>query len=630
MKKFIAIAILLLSLSEVIGNITYSKKFGDDAVAVIKNYREEFKIFSPSEAQRTIKYDITIMNEAGEKYGMFYEYYDQFRSINIKNATIYNARGEKIKKIRRRHFKDESMVPGYSLYDDNRLIYYKPHVKSYPYTVSYEYEIDYEGLLSYPSWTPHFDYGVAVRTTQFKLIVPKTVGIHYREHHLPSKAKINDKNNKRVYIWKADHLKPLYKEPLSPPVNHDIPRLDIAPNRFEIDGFRGRLDTWKNFGKWNNKLLRHRDSLLPSTVREIQRITDTLDQTKEKVKHLFEYVRSKTRYVSIQLGIGGWQPSGSLEVDKLGYGDCKALANYTKSILETAGIKSHYALIKSSTNPFIFDWDFPSNQFNHAILCVPNNGDTLWLETTSKTKPLGYLGRRCSNRKALLITPEGGKIANTPHFCADDNLQLQSAEINLSCEGNAIAQINTTYNGLWYDEFLAQKNKSSKKKENWLSKHLPLNEFNIEAYDYQNKERKAISGTRQLKLKIQNYAAKSGKRLFLPLNLLGKRTQTFKEIKKRHSKVMIKFSCKVKDTIKYDIPNGYAIEYLPERKHHESVFGEYTAKTTSRDKKIHYIREIKLKKGIYPSNHYRELCNFFRNIVKADRKKAVLVRQNKN
>ena len=67
------------------------------------------------------------------------------------------------------------------------------------------------------------------------------------------------------------------------------------------------------------------------TAAYIKEITGNISDPKAKAQKIYEYMQHKTHYVSIQIGIGGYQPFTASEVDKDGYGDCKALCNYTRA-----------------------------------------------------------------------------------------------------------------------------------------------------------------------------------------------------------------------------------------------------------------------------------------------------------
>jgi hypothetical protein len=67
------------------------------------------------------------------------------------------------------------------------------------------------------------------------------------------------------------------------------------------------------------------------------------------------------------------------------------------------------------------DPDFPENGFNHVILCVPDQKDSVWLECTSSSNEFNELGTFTENRYALLITDEGGALVPTPKSYSSSN-----------------------------------------------------------------------------------------------------------------------------------------------------------------------------------------------------------------
>ena len=98
------------------------------------------------------------------------------------------------------------------------------------------------------------------------------------------------------------------------------------------------------------------------------------------------------------MGIGGWKPMPASEVSKKGYGDCKALTNYMRTLLTAAGIPSYYAIIYNDDSVINFDKDFPKLDGNHVILMVPTEKNDIWLENTSQRVAFNHLSYSSHNR----------------------------------------------------------------------------------------------------------------------------------------------------------------------------------------------------------------------------------------
>jgi len=91
----------------------------------------------------------------------------------------------------------------------------------------------------------------------------------------------------------------------------------------------------------------------------------------KKAKAIYEYVQNNTRYISVQIGLGGWKPISAKEVDDKKYGDCKGLTNYTKALLNLVDIESNYCVVYSGSEIQDISEDFTSMQGNHVILNIP-------------------------------------------------------------------------------------------------------------------------------------------------------------------------------------------------------------------------------------------------------------------
>ena len=214
----------------------------------------------------------------------------------------------------------------------------------------------------------------------------------------------------------------------------------------------------------------------------------TTSGDREKIFILYDFLQKNTRYISIQLGIGGWQPFEAAYVAEKKYGDCKALSNYMIALLKEAGITGKYVEIYGGKSPPPFIEDFSFSQSNHVISCVPLNKDTIWLECTSQTVSPGYMGSFTGNRKALLIDETGGHVVQTPVYRAGDNLRLRIVKAVADEQGNLSAEITNTYSGLQQDfPHSLMYDASKEERVKFLNQMFNLPTYEVIKNDYKSK-----------------------------------------------------------------------------------------------------------------------------------------------
>jgi transglutaminase-like putative cysteine protease len=596
-----------------------------NANVVIRHHEETFKILSRSKATHFCHVVYTILNAKGKSYAEEIVAYDKLRKITSFKATAYDASGMPTKKLKNSEIIDQSSFEG--LYSDNRLKAADLIQGQYPYSVEFEYEVEYKFLYFIPDFDILPDEKVSSQHAAYTLSYPKTLRPRYYAINVDLKPSQSELDGEEFVRWEFNNMKAVKFEPLSPPESELLPQIIAAPSSFEFDGYAGNMDTWDGLGQWIKTLNVGRDILPDATKEKIRNLTASCKTTDEKVRVVYEFLQNKTRYVSIQLGIGGFQPFEAAVVDQVGYGDCKALSNYMVALLSSIGIKSNYTLIRAGDNAYPFNVGFPASRFNHVVVFVPNEKDTIWLECTSQTNPLGYMGNFTGNRNALAITDNGAKIVRTPVYGPDKNVQRRTAEVKLDMSGNASAKVKTTYSGLQYENgdlnfYITGKHDDQQK---WVRQNTQIPAFDINNFMMKNIPLRIPSAEVTLDLTLNRLASVSGKRLFLVPNLMNRSSYIPDKVDARKNKVVIKTGYVDLDTINYTIPEEIYPEFLPEAVKIKSRFGEYEASFTVDQGKVIYVRRVRMINGEYPPDSYNELIDFYKSVSKADHQKIVFL-----
>jgi len=601
-----------------------SEELKKNAHTVVRLNETTFSVESIKKATIKNHQVITILDKNGEYASKKSVGYDKLHKLKYFKIHIYDAEGKLIKKAKSSDIKDYSATSGGTLFDDNRVKYYEALQNDYPFTIEYEYEREFNGILNYPEWRAINAYDRSVEQAEYSINIPQNLKLRTKTYHFKGEYHKSSADGIDTYFWGVNNIKAFKSEPFSPDFNEIVPRVVPAPLEFEMEGFKGSQDSWEVFGKWRNQLIKDRDNLPLETIETVEELIANCKSDYEKIEILYQYMQSKTRYVGIQLGIGGWQPFPAETVDKLGYGDCKALTNYMKALLKVVNLNSCYTSIRAGEGAHYFDKDFVSNQSNHIILMVPLSQDTVWLECTSQTSPCGFLGSFTNDRVALVHTEEGGKLIHTPIYKSDQNTQITSANVIIDINGHAKASVIRDYKGLQYENLEGIYEDGPEDQKKALYKSISLSDFTIDKLTIEQDKKRIPKSKLELELNIKNYLSKAGNRLFMPLNIMNRSTYIPKKLKERKFPIEEDYAYCDTDTIQYTIPKNMLIENLPKAVSLETEFGKYSTKIEVNDNKVTYIRNQEMYTWQFPSEKYDALRKFYKTIARADKAKLIL------
>jgi hypothetical protein len=600
----------------------------EDANAVIRNESTLIHIKKVDQMSVKVSRTITVLNKLGKNYVDARVGYDNDTKIVSLSAEVYDAFGKRIKKVKKKDFSDYSAVDGGTLYSDNRVKVFDYTPIKYPYTVKFEYEYETSSTGFVPRWQPMDWYYVGVEKSSYQIIKSNEITLRKKKENFKG-YNIKDTSTEGSIHYTMENQKPLEYERGTKYFSQLTPVLYVVPNEFALKGVKGKAAGWKEFGKWyHSKLISGRDLLDEATKKKIKELVAHTDDPVEKAKIVYQFMQDKTRYISVQVGIGGWEPIAANQVDKVGYGDCKGLTNYTKALLDVVGVTSYFTLVYANGKKDIMQ-DFASMQGNHAILNIPNKGNDIWLECTSQIKPFGFLGSFTDDRNVLVVTPEGGVIKRTPAYLDEYNLQSTKADIQLDIVGNVKATIEITSKGTQYDDKFRIESKSQKelKKRYKASVWSYNNNLSIEKIELKN-DKEAVKFTEKIAVAIENHATLQQGAYLFRVNMFDKYEYIPKRYRNRKLPLIISRGFKDISEFTIELPSGYILERFPEDIVIENKFGKYRVQFKKiSDSKIVYSRELLIKSGEYPKEDYKAYRSFLKKIVKRDNLRLSLIKK---
>ncbi|MGB5420290.1 DUF3857 domain-containing protein [Algibacter sp.] len=609
-------------------SLTIPTSLSQNANAVIRSDDVQINMISSSEMAVTVKRIVTVFNKEGNDAINAYVHYDNNVKIKDLEVLVYDNFGEEIKKIKKNDFRDVSAVDGGTLYSDSRVKFLDYTPIGYPYTMEFICETLTSNTAFIQSFMPIDDYYVSVEKSTYQISFPSDLTIRTKQKNF----KDFDLKKEKVSVlikYQVDNISAIKPEEYAPAFFDMAPKVLVASKQFTLEGVHSEVENWDDFAKWMyHDLIKDTHDLSESTIAMIQNLVKDEPDDMAKAKKVYQFVQDKVRYISVQVGIGGWKPFNASEVDRLGYGDCKALTNYTMALLQAVGIKSNYTVVYAGKSQRNFETDFAAMMGNHAILNIPIEGDDLWLECTSQKLPFGFIGDFTDDRDVLVITPEGGKIKRTKKYKVEDNSQSIKGYYSVSNEGTLDADALVNSKGIQYDD----KYWLETEPERDLDKHYKnrwryVNGLSISSMDIKNNKTDS-EFIEHIHFNAANYTKKIGDRMLLTINALNRNTHVPDRYRDRKFPLKINRGFKDVDEYEIELPSEYKIESLPKNATIENSFGSYKTEIRVKDEnKLVYKREFIINDGEFPKEDYTNFRSFYKEVTNLDNTKIALIKK---
>jgi len=318
----------------------------------------------------------------------------------------------------------------------------------------------------------------------------------------------------------------------------------------------------------------------------------------EKIRKIFYWVQDNIRYVAFEDGIAGFKPEAAHKVYQNRFGDCKGMANLTKTLLTQAGFDARLCWIGTSLLPY--GYETPSLAVNNHMICaVFINGKHYYLDPTEKFSAFGEYAERIQGKQALIENGDKYIIDRIPVTDKDHNLIHRKETFSLA--GNELrGSANLRITGESKKDMLYLMDAIRKDK-----KELAINYFlaggdknllakNIVLSDLNDREKDMSFG---YDLEVANHVNAFEQDIYVDLDLYKEfanltldsdRVSDYdfgKKINRRH-------------TVTLQLPDNCTIKHLPANLviTHESF--TFRISYRQEDKKIHCEKELVIPAGI--------------------------------
>lgn len=575
-----------------------------------------------------------IMENLNRTAGTRIYYSGSFNEVYDIEVYVYTPEGSKYKKTSITQFEHEEEISDDYFQDDSKFVQiaFGEIKKGSKTFVKYKMRYKDPHLLSgftFHRWSP---VDMANYTIKFNSKVKLNI-VEKNFQNLITKNTSTEKSKKygnlTVYNWSAKSLPELKEEDDAPSSKyyaaHVIPILTSYEGKKETVQVLGSVE---NLHNWYAGLL---PTAKQNYSEELKKITDSLvqgaDTDIEKVKQIYYWVHTNIKYIAFEAGMEGFVPRLAKDVCKKRFGDCKDMANIMCQMMSIANIKGgHHVWVGTRAIPYTYA-EVPSSAADNHMIAAYTFGDSIiYLDGTASFTPFGMPSSGVQGKEALIHIDSTNfmvktiPVVNESQSVYKDSIRLELTGTKLF--GTGILSC-TGYNGYLQRNYLNSVPKASY--ESWIKQLLSKgsNKFILDTFIVENKLNADKDLLFNYRFKLDNYVKLSGSEMYLNLSL-DKPLQSFEIKKNRQNMYEQDFKTTQVFITEFVIPEGYAVDYLPENLSVNKGMVSIEFKYTQQGNILKMHQTIKRKSLLIAQTDFEEYNKLMKQLTKQYNETVVL------
>lgn len=461
--------------------------------------------------------------------------------------------------------------------------------------------------------------GLPVVRSRFVVDVPEGFVPRIIERNLTFRRVEDVHDGRHRYIWAMNDVPAVPGEPFAADSNGIMMSIGVSSP-----------GTWSDLAKWYDGLARDRYTLTPAVMQRVDSLVKVSGaRTRlDTIRAVHRWVAQDVRYVSVSLGIGGYQPRAPAEVIASGFGDCKDKATLFVAALRRYKIAANPVLLSLSAHP---DPALPSMfQFNHAIAAVKEASGWTFTDLTAEYVPYGTIPDSYQGQFGIVVLPDGrADEVRFPRAPIASNTSVMRVQLSVDSTGRVTGAIDETVTGgsaIGMRQVFGQPLDSARREnvQKALAQRLFPTDATVDSVRAFNGHDFSAETVLRYRVKAENVFKTVGSTKLFSMNTgfkgpaLGLKNRA-RELEARATRVFpidaaqILGQLETVTDFRLTIPAGWTAE-LPKNIVATSFFGHYESTWTQEGREVHLVRRIRGERGYFPPQRIAEVIVWLKTV----------------